>query len=193
MLLFYELLDFTTLSGVVACGVVHWAMHATIIATEVWLGCLSPCGPRPPFRCCSYGGRCPGQRLFAVTDLLLFLILAAASLGSNAAVGLAIFSRLWGRRRMAGSTLRGPDALIRHAEELGDILDVMCIELLQHLLIPHTWQNATTTKALEIRGMVLRIWKNRWMKDRSVSPVVIEWRVGQSRFLAENTRSQSWP
>jgi hypothetical protein len=37
-----------------------------------------------------------------------------------------------------GTTLCGPGALVHQAEELCDIMDVMCGELLQHLLIPHT-------------------------------------------------------
>jgi hypothetical protein len=32
------------------------------------------------------------------------------------------------------------------------------------------WRNATTTEALEIRGMVLQTWENRWMKERRDSP-----------------------
>jgi hypothetical protein len=32
------------------------------------------------------------------------------------------------------------------------------------------WRNATITEALEIRGMVLRTWENRWMKERRDSP-----------------------
>jgi hypothetical protein len=39
---------------------------------------------------------------------------------------------------MSGSTLCGPNAIVRQAEELGNILDVMRSELFQHLLIPHT-------------------------------------------------------
>jgi hypothetical protein len=37
-----------------------------------------------------------------------------------------------------GTTLCGPGTLVRQAELLCDILDVMRGELLQHLLIPHT-------------------------------------------------------
>jgi hypothetical protein len=39
---------------------------------------------------------------------------------------------------MPGSALRSPGALVRQAEELGNILDVVHSEFLQHLLIPHT-------------------------------------------------------
>jgi hypothetical protein len=64
-----------------------------------------------PHRCSSRSGRGTGQQLIVATDLLLPVVLAVAPLGSSASVGLAIFSYLWGRWRVPGSTVQGPGAL----------------------------------------------------------------------------------
>jgi hypothetical protein len=47
-----------------------------------------------------------------------------------------------------GSALRGPGVLVRKAKELGDILDVVRSEFLQHLLIPHTLVKCNHNKSI---------------------------------------------
>jgi hypothetical protein len=139
--LFYELLDFSAFSDVVACGVVHRATCATIIAIGYLVGTLvAPWAPAPTYRCCRRSGRGTGQWLIVATSLLVVVVvvLAAASLGCSIGDRLAVFSHLWGRQCMPDSALRSPGALVREAEELGNILDVVHSELLQHLLIRHT-------------------------------------------------------
>jgi hypothetical protein len=119
------------LSGAVAHGVVHRAMGTTVITAGCLAGELvTPWASTPTRRCSSRSGRDTGQWLIIAASLLLVVVLATTPLGSSAGVGLAIFPRLWGRWRVLGLTLHGSSALVRQAEELSDILDVMRDELL---------------------------------------------------------------
>jgi hypothetical protein len=57
--LFHELLDLLALLGAVACGVVHWTTHPSIIATGCLTGALVASGTSAPTHCGSSncGGR----------------------------------------------------------------------------------------------------------------------------------------
>jgi hypothetical protein len=61
---------------------------------------------------------------------ILVLVVAATSLGSSTRIGLGTLPRLWSRWGVPGMAFYGPDALVRQAEELYDILNVMSGELL---------------------------------------------------------------
>jgi hypothetical protein len=117
-------------------------MRASIIATGRLTGALVTSGALAPTHrgSSNCGDGSSSLRLVIAIDLLLFLVLvlAATSLGSSTHFRLGTLPHLWNRRGVPGTALCGPNALVRQAEELCDILDVMHGELLQHLLIPHT-------------------------------------------------------
>jgi hypothetical protein len=56
---------------------------------------------------------------------------------------------------MPGAAFCSLGVVVRQAEELGDILDVVRGELLQHLLVPHTLVKCNYKEASEMQGMVL--------------------------------------
>jgi hypothetical protein len=88
-------------------------------------------------------------RLLSVAFFFLILVLVAAtSLGSGPCFLLAIFPRLWGGWSMPGTALGGPGTLVCQAEELGDILDVVCGELFQHLLIFHALHECNYNRSI---------------------------------------------
>jgi hypothetical protein len=66
--------------------------------------------------------------------------------------------------------LCSPGALVRQVEELKHVFHLVGGQLLENLLISDAISKATTTKALEMQGMVFQAWENRWMKDRSDFP-----------------------
>jgi hypothetical protein len=49
---------------------------------------------------------------------------------------------------MPGMPFCGPGTLVRQAEELGDVLHVMCGQLLQHLLVSHTLSKCNNDKSI---------------------------------------------
>jgi hypothetical protein len=146
--LFREFLDFLALLSIVALRVVNWATRTSVIVVRCLMGALVTLRASAPTHrgSTSYGGGSSSQRLviaaclllFLVLVLILVLVLAATSLGSSTHFGLDTLPRLWSRWGVLGTALCGPGTLVRLAEELCDILDVMRDELLQHLLIPHT-------------------------------------------------------
>jgi hypothetical protein len=74
-----------------------------------------------------------------VVSLLLFVVVAVAAtaaLGLCPDIGLALPLRLLGNWGVPGASLCSLGALVRQAEERGNILDVVGGKLLQHLLIP---------------------------------------------------------
>jgi hypothetical protein len=70
--------------------------------------------------------------------VVVIIAVVAAALSCGSCIGFVILACLRGRCGVPCTTFCGPSALVRQAEELCDILDVMCGKLLQHLLIPHT-------------------------------------------------------
>jgi hypothetical protein len=65
-----------------------------------------------------------------------------------------------GRWGVLGTVLCGPSALVRQGEEHCDILDVMCDELLQHLLIPHTLAKCNHNRSIgDMRNSVVNLEK----------------------------------
>jgi hypothetical protein len=87
--LFHELVDLSTLTRVVARGVVHWASGTTVIVVRRLMGALvaSWATATTRRRSCSSGSTI--QRLVVAIDLLLVLVLVAAALGSGPRIRLA--------------------------------------------------------------------------------------------------------
>jgi hypothetical protein len=136
--LFRELLDLQALHCGMARRVVHWALRAAVVAIGWLTGAFATMAP---IRRCSYGGRCPGQRLVTASLHLHVVVVAVAiatawGLAPSTGRGALPFCHLcgWG---VPGAAFHGPGALVRQAEERGHILDVMGGELLQHLFIPY--------------------------------------------------------
>jgi hypothetical protein len=118
--------------------------------------------------------------LVIAVGLLLFLILvlAATSLGSSSRFRLGTLPRLWSRWGVLGMALYGPGALVRQAEELCDILDVMHGELLQHLLIPHTLAKCNHYRSIgDTRNGVANLRKP--LNEGVVAPQVGTLKVGR--------------
>jgi hypothetical protein len=90
--------------------------------------------------------------------VVVVLVLATTSLGSSARIRLATLPHLWGRWGVPGMALYGPGALVRQAEKLYDILDVMRGELLQYLLIPHTLAKCNHNKIIgDTRNSIMNL------------------------------------
>jgi hypothetical protein len=108
----------------------------------------------------SSGGGGSSQQLVIATGLLLFLVLTTTSLGSSAHFSLGTLPRFWSKWDVPGTALCGPSTLVRQAEELCDILDVMRGKLLQHLLIPHTLVKYNRNKSIgDMRNGVANLGK----------------------------------
>jgi hypothetical protein len=108
--------------------------------------------PQPTSRSSSsYGSGSTSQRLVAAAGLLLLIVLVcvATALSSGTRITLAGLPRFLGRQHMPGTAFCGPSALVHHAEELEDILDVACGELLHHLPIPHTLAKCNNNRSIE--------------------------------------------
>jgi hypothetical protein len=80
--------------------------------------------------------------------LLILVVIVAATLSSSSRLGLALLACLRGRRGVPGLALCGRSALVRQAEELSNILDVVRGKVLQHLLISHTLTKCNQNKCI---------------------------------------------
>jgi hypothetical protein len=69
-----------------------------------------------------------------VVAVVVAIVVVAIALG----VGLTVLSYRRGRWGVPGMALCRPSTLICQTEKLGNLLDVVRGDLLQHLLIPHT-------------------------------------------------------
>jgi hypothetical protein len=107
-------------------------------------------GTSAPTRCSRRN--CDGgsfdQRLVIVISLLLVVVLVATSLVSSARIRLGTLPRFLRRWGVPGTSLC-PGTFVRQAEKLCDIMDVMCGELFQHLLIPHTLVKCNYNRRIE--------------------------------------------
>jgi hypothetical protein len=129
--LLHELFDFLACLGAMALGVMHRASHTAVVVVERMTGVLVTTCVMAPTYCFSHSSGCTGQRLNFATDLLsnlllLILLLLATTLSSGIQIGLVDLLCLWSRWRMLGAALFGPNAVVRKAEELGDVLHVVC-------------------------------------------------------------------
>jgi hypothetical protein len=109
-------------------------MHASVITAIHLTEVLVTSGTSAPtyHGSSSFDGGSSSQRLVVAAGLLLVVVLifATTTLGGSACIGFATLPHLWGRWGVPGTALCGPDALVRQGENLCDILDVMCGELL---------------------------------------------------------------
>jgi hypothetical protein len=157
-----ELLDISALSGVVVRGVMHRAPCASIVTIERFMGVLVILqAMAPTSRCwssCSSMGT--SQRLVVATDPLIFLLVVAVvviivfatALSSSTRIGLSCFLRLWGRWRMPSTALAQLSARLKSSATSC----MLCVASFSSIFSSlTTWRNATTTEALEMRGMVL--------------------------------------
>jgi hypothetical protein len=152
--LFRELLDLPALHHGMARGVVHRALHATVIAIR-WLTEVFP--TMAPTRHCSCGGGCPGQQLVAASLLLLIVVVAIATawgLGPGAGRSALPLCRMgsWGVSSAAFAAKVHLSAKLKSADTPW-MSWVVSFSRIFSSLTP--WRNATTIEALEIRGMVL--------------------------------------
>jgi hypothetical protein len=99
--LFCELIDLSTLTHAVACGVVHRASGATVITAGHLMGPLVASWVTTPTHRRSCGSGSTSQRLVVAADLLLLLLLllvvVAAALSGGPRIRLAIASYPRGR------------------------------------------------------------------------------------------------
>jgi hypothetical protein len=59
---------------------------------------------------------------------------------------------------MPGTAFCSPCTLVCQAEELGGILYVMCVQLLQHLLVPHTLAECNNNRSIgDVRDGVVNL------------------------------------
>jgi hypothetical protein len=134
--LFHELLDLPALRPGMACGVMHRALCAAVVAIGRLKGAFATTAPT---RRCSCGSGCPSQRL-VTTSLLVVVISVAIATALGLALGAgrgALPFCLLGGWGVPGVAFHSPGALVHQAEERGHILDVVGGELLQHLFIPY--------------------------------------------------------
>jgi hypothetical protein len=149
--LFCEFLDLLTLTRVVAHRVVHRALGAIVVAARRFRGALvTSWATAPPTITAAAVGCCHRPFLLVV---LSFVVISALSGGP--CIGLAILPFHRGRWGVSGTALCGPSTLVRQAES-SMISYMSCVTSFSSIFSSLTpWRNATTTEALEIRGMVL--------------------------------------
>jgi hypothetical protein len=122
-----ELLDFFVLLHVVALGIVHQALRTTIISVR---GLSQPLvaslatTPTSRYRSNSSSGSTSQRLVLAAGILPLFLF--ATTLCSDIYLGLPSVPYLWGRLQMPGVPSCSLVALVCQAEELRDVLHIMC-------------------------------------------------------------------
>jgi hypothetical protein len=118
-----RLLDLPALLSAVVLGFMHRALWTTLIAAGWLTWVLVTAWTTPPTSRCSYYGGSTVQQLFLVAILLL---LFTAALGSSICMGLVSLPYLWSRLCMPSVALCSPGAFLRQAEELRDVLHIVC-------------------------------------------------------------------
>jgi hypothetical protein len=130
--------------------------------------------------------------------VVVIIAVVAAALSCGSCIGFVILACLRGTCGVPCTTFCGPSALVRQAEELCDILDVMCGKLLQHLLIPHTLVKCNHSRC--IGDMRFGVANLREMLDEGThspltptpTPGPAVWHGGQSHCSIESKHSRSW-
>jgi hypothetical protein len=116
---------------------------------EGWCDHLSPCGSWPP----SAATVSTCQWLVDVVALLLLPILFLAdTLSSTICFGFASLSCLRSRLGVPCTPFCSPGALVCQAEELRDVLEIVCGQLLKHLLISHTMSKGDNNRSIGNAG-----------------------------------------
>jgi hypothetical protein len=150
-----ELLDLLVLLDAVAPGVVHWAPRTLLITVgglEWSLVAAWAVAPTSHY-CDSSGSGSTCHRLVVGVGLLpLPTLVLAAALSSSISFGLPGLPYLWSRLGVPCMPFCNPGALVRQAEELKDVLHIVCGQLLEHLLMSQTLSKSNNNKSIGDAG-----------------------------------------